>query len=236
MGFDVTFNYIVKNSNKSYDDYLSKLHPGENFVLYKEGKRHYAIDSPLQLANSDWDIIGCCRITGQRIIRNSKGDDYQTLVEGQILFKYTKEESKILTSINKLQEKEISKALKRDSKSFYTEEQALILSELSSYVEKENSDGDLLSTAEALHLKNHGVTIVYPVQDGFKAQGFFVGDFISDMDYFFDGTNKNRTPVNGIFYSSSKKQFMTSIIHFEFETFQKTKKGLVFFKQDLIGY
>ena len=100
MGYKTEINYTLKCSNKSEGKALIKnLSVGKKVVVTKSGDRTFVLNSPIMIADHNWNIVGMCKITRSIV------DKDQTVLMAVILTVFSKEETKTVSKLIQRAEK-----------------------------------------------------------------------------------------------------------------------------------
>lgn len=100
MGYKTEINYILKCSKKSEGKALIKnLSVGKKVVVTKSGERTFVLNSPIMIADHDWNIVGMCKITRSIV------DKKETVLMAVILTVFSKEESEMVSKLIQRAEK-----------------------------------------------------------------------------------------------------------------------------------
>lgn len=100
MGYKTEINYILKCSSESEGLILKSKSTGDSIVISKSGERTFVLNSPIFLADHNWNIVGMCIISKAEVSKES------TILTAQILTLLSEEESKIVSRIIQDGEKE----------------------------------------------------------------------------------------------------------------------------------
>lgn len=218
MGHEVTLNYIVKSSNKEELLNISKIKNGDEFTLSKNGNRHYMMNCPLYLSDSDWNIIGKCVVTAQSIVENTT---YLTCV---LLFLFSEEEKEVVTKINQIGESELSKQNQRVNEECPHAKKVcntLNSESLYTYPAIENK---LISHEDEIAIGRDFITIAYVSNGEIHLQGKNVGCL---------GKQSTLHSAHNKLWINEKGDLQTNIRHSQFKT--KTGfTGIAFNQFDLV--
>lgn len=100
MGYKTEINYILKCSNEAEGKALHKnLKTGNEVKVTKSGERTFVLNSPIMIADHNWNILGMCLIT-----------------EAVVSQRYTKLKAKILTVFTPQEKKIVSKVIQDGEK------------------------------------------------------------------------------------------------------------------------
>ena len=105
MGYKTEINYILKCSSESEGVNLLSKNVGETIVIQKSGNRTFVLNSPIMIADHNWNILGMCLITKTEVSKDS------TILTAYLLTKLTPEESVLVSKIIQDGEKEKVKYL-----------------------------------------------------------------------------------------------------------------------------
>lgn len=96
-GFKTEVNYILKSSDQKESENLQNLVPNSTFNITKHGIRTYVMNASIMFADSNWNILGMCVVTGSNVTCNrGKGI---TEITATVLTRFSAEESSIVSKV-----------------------------------------------------------------------------------------------------------------------------------------
>lgn len=96
MGYKTEINYILKASTAAESDELESVvanpHLG-TVIVTKSGLRTFILESPIMLANSNWEIVGM-----GKIIKTEVSQD-KTVLTAKVLTRFSPQERQIVSKV-----------------------------------------------------------------------------------------------------------------------------------------
>ncbi len=94
MGYKTEINYILKCSTEDEGlSLMNNLQKGSKVTVTKSGLRTFVLNSPIMIADHQWNIVGMCSIEQSVVNKN------QTVLTAKILTVFSKEESLVVTKL-----------------------------------------------------------------------------------------------------------------------------------------